>query len=181
MAAEQVLPSPIGVLPPGVAVVVIDQDHLLAVVSRRVSQPILARWRDPVGRAGHEILGADRRAGHADGVLLRPRGLIGLDKPDHLVLPLDRPAMALVPDLPEYVIQVAQRVDDLADIGLLEPRDLGDLQLMDFMTGIIASGIAVDAIDVVGGMERVSVPGVAPQVLAPRLFRLNPWNNITPT
>ena len=72
-----------------------------------------------------------------------------LDHTDHVILPLGRSVRAFVANLPEDIVQVAYRVDGLADERLLQSRDLGNHQLVYLMARIIAARIAVDAVDVV--------------------------------
>ncbi len=109
-------------------VVGVGDDHLRAVGGWRiVAIAALGIRRDPVGRAVEQRLVAAALVleRHAHRVLLRFLRLVLLDEADHAVLPLGRARVVLVGDLVEHVVEIVDRVDDLADVGLLQ---LGDLR-----------------------------------------------------
>jgi hypothetical protein len=67
----------------------------------------------------------------------------------------------IVRDLPEDVVQIAHRLDDLPHVQLLETGDGGDAQAVGIDPVPPAIGIAVGAIDVVPAVEGVAIPGVS--------------------
>ncbi len=68
--------------------------------------------------------------------------------------------MAFVADLEQDVVQVVHGVDHPSDVRLLKCRDLDVGQLVRLLTAVIPVQVAIDAIDVVGGLEGVSSPRI---------------------
>src|SRR5690606_17284099 len=94
-------------------------------------------WRYPIGRAGNQRPVVNRVSSaapcHTDEMLLGLRRLVTPDQVNHVVLPLDRAAVAFVTDLPKDVVEVVERVNHFPDVRFLQSGDLRVLQGMDFL------------------------------------------------
>ena len=83
-------------------------------------------------------------------MLLGLGAFVALHELDHVVLPADRIGNRLVGDLVEDIVEVVHRVDDLADVRLL---DVGDRRVVERVDPPHVSGI--DTVDVVVRGERM--------------------------
>src|SRR5713101_6714843 len=94
-------------------------------------------------------------------MLFRLRGLVALDVADHVVPPLLGLTAALIADLVQDVVEVADGIEDLPDVRLLNPRDGGYPKGMRFDAASGSVRVAVDAIGIVLAVERMIRPWIA--------------------
>src|SRR6266849_6189228 len=79
-------------------------------------------------------------------LLFRLRGLVALDVADHVVPPLLGLTAALIADLVQDVVEVADGIEDLPDVRLLNPRDGGYPKGMRFDAASGSVRVVVDAL-----------------------------------
>ena len=68
--------------------------------------------------------------------------------------------MGLVRDFVEQVVEIVQTGDEPAQVGILDRGHARIGELMDLNALAVAVPVAVDAVEIVGGMERVIPPRV---------------------
>lgn len=159
---EEALPHPAGRHARAAFVVRIREDDLPAVRGRWVGRVAILAGRHPVRRAGEQVLVPPAVVGRdPHRMLLGFRRLVAFHVLGHVSLPGARCCVALVADLVEHVVEVVHGIDDPAYVGLLEACDRGDLQRLRLLPLAMAVGVAVHAVDVVGGIERMPEPWVA--------------------
>ena len=93
-------------------------------------------------------------------MLLGFRGFVAANELDHVVLPVPRRSLAFVADLVENVVEVTHGIDDLLDVGFLECGDVAVPERLNLEAQAVAVRIAIDAVDVIGGIEWVTLPRI---------------------
>ena len=68
--------------------------------------------------------------------------------------------MAFIADLVEHVIQTVDRIDNLTHIGFLNGEQFVVPQFMALLSAVVAIAVAVDAIDIVSGVEGMTIPWI---------------------